>query len=272
VLRVELIRQLKRGRTWGLIAALTVVPIFIAIANYVNGGGGRPSRQKNIFTLLTSNGLNFSVFILLAMSNFFLVVVVAAFAGESVAGEATWGTLRYLLVRPVRRPKLIAAKIAVAAFLALLSTLLIVVAAFAVGTLLFGSGELLTVPATRFQLPGVLSFGDALGRLALATGYVTICMFVVVAVGMFLSTLTDSTAAAVVGTIVIIATCPVLLQVPSLEGIRPVVPTQYWAEWNRLFYVSNDPELWKGLVSSAVYTTLFSALAFARFQRKDITS
>jgi ABC-2 type transport system permease protein len=97
-------------------------------------------------------------------------------------------------------------------------------------------------------------------------------MMFVVAVGIFLSTLTDSTAAAVVGTIVIAVTCGVLLQVPSLEGIRPIVPTKYWGEWNGLFNTDGTSDLWKGLVSAAVWSTIFSAAALLRFQRKDILS
>jgi ABC-2 type transport system permease protein len=96
----------------------------------------------------------------------------------------------------------------------------------------------------------------------------------VVALGMFLSTLTDSTAAAVVGTIVIVTVSGILLQVPSLEGIRPIVPTKYWAEWQNLFQPGQPlaSEMVKGLVSAAIYTTIFSVLAIVRFQRKDILS
>jgi len=270
MLRVELIRQVKRARTWGMIAAITAVPVVIAISNRVRGA--KPELRRNLFAVLTDNGVNFAVFTLLVMSNFFLVVVVAAFAGESVAGEATWGTLRYLLIRPVKRPKLIAAKLAVAALLAAASTALITLVALLVGTALFGWSDVLVIGRGRrvpFELIGAW---EGVGRLIIASAYVTFCMLFVVAVGMFLSTLTDSTAAAVVSTIVVVVTCSVLLQVPSLEGIRPVVPTRYWAEWNTLFYAKEGAELWRGIVSSAVYTTIFSVLAVARFQRKDITS
>jgi len=270
MLRVELIRQVKRRRTWGMIAAITVVPVIIAIANKVQGTGG-PLR-RNLFTLGTNNGVNFATFTLLLMSNFFLVVVIAAFAGESVAGEATWGTLRYLLIRPVSRPKLIAAKIAIAALLALASTVLITFVSLGIGSLLFGWKDALVIGQSRFIRVEAIDPWVGVGRLIVASGYVWICMLFVVAVGMFLSTLTDSTAAAVVGTIVIVVTCSVLLQVPSLEGIRPVVPTRYWAEWNSLFYAEGGAEMWKGVISSVVYTSVFSLLAVARFQRKDILS
>jgi ABC-2 type transport system permease protein len=270
MLRVEFIRQVKRRRTWGMIAAITVVPVLVAIANKTQGG--RAELRRNLFSIGTNNGLNFATFTLLLMSNFFLVVVVAAFAGESVSGEATWGTLRYLLVRPVRRPKLIAAKLAIAALLAAASTALVTISALLIGTAFFGWGDALLIGRSRLVPLELIEPWSAVGRLALASGYVTICLLFVVAVGMFLSTLTDSTAGAVVGTIVVVVTCSVLLNVPSLVGIRPIIPTNYWAEWNFLFYARGGVELWKGVLSSAVYTSLFSGLAIARFQRKDILS
>lgn len=268
MIRVELIRQLRRGRTWGLGAALVVIPILIGIANWVQRDG--PVFHRNLFLLGTNTGGNFGIFMLLVMSNFFLVVVVAAVAGESVAGEATWGTLRYLLIRPVKRQKLVASKLLVAMALSLLATLLIVVVSLLVGAVLFGWTDVVTI-GQRGRIPvEFIPAWEAVGRLAVASLYVTWCMFLVVAVGIFLSTLTDSTAAAVVGTIVVIVTCSVLLQVPSLEGIKPVVPTSYWDRWNGLFTADGTGDMWKGVLSSAVYTTLFSVAALVRFQRKDI--
>ncbi|MGI8662850.1 MAG: ABC transporter permease [Acidimicrobiales bacterium] len=270
MLRVEFIRQVKRRRTWGMVAAITIVPVLVAIANKTQGG--RPELRRNLFSLGTHNGVNFAAFTLLLMSNFFLVVVIAAFAGESVAGEATWGTLRYLLIRPVARPKLIAAKLAIAALLAAASTALVSIVALLIGSAFFGWSDVLIIGRTRLVPFELIGPWAGVGRLIIASGYVTVCMLFVVAVGLFLSTLTDSTAAAVVSTIVVVVTCSVLLNVPSLAGIRPIVPTNYWAEWNFLFYARGGVELWKGLVSSAVYTSIFSALAIARFQRKDIVS
>lgn len=274
MIRVEFIRQVRRRRTWGMIAALVVVPIIVAIANYVQDQTPGRRQETNFFTLLTGNGVNFALFNLLVMSNFFLVVIVAAFAGESVSGEATWGTLRYLLVRPVGRVKLILSKLFIAAVLALASTFLMVVVALAVGTIFFGWEDAILVSRFSFFSVDHVSAWDGVGRLALASAYFTACLLFVVALGMFLSTLTDSTAAAVVGTIVIVVTCGVLLQVPSLEGIRPIVPTKYWAEWLNLFQ-PREPlasEMAKGLLSTAIYTTIFSVLAIVRFQHKDILS
>jgi ABC-2 type transport system permease protein len=257
-----------------MIAALVAVPLIVGVANYIQDQAPRHGRfDRNLFTELTSNGVNFAIFNLLVMSSFFLVVVVAAFAGESVSGEATWGTLRYLLVRPVGRVKLILSKLLIAAVLALASTGLVVIVALLFGTVLFGWKDA-TLVSNNFPFLQTVSAWNGVARLAVSSLYFTACLMFVVALGMFLSTLTDSTAAAVVGTIVIVVTCGVLLQVPSLEGIRPIVPTKYWAEWQNLFQPGQPvaSEMIKGLISTAVYTTIFSVLAVMRFQRKDILS
>ncbi|MEY2570863.1 MAG: type transport system permease protein [Acidimicrobiaceae bacterium] len=269
MIRVEFIRQLRRARTWGHIAAISIVPILVGIANYTQGRG-RHRQELNLYFLGTNNAVNFGIFLLLIMKDFFIVVVIASLAGESVSGEASWGTLRYLLIRPVSRVRLILSKLFVSAVLAFAVTLLVSVIALVVGTAFFGLHDVYLIGEQGSF--SIVSVSEGLSRFALGAGYVAMCTMFVVAVGIFLSTLTDSTAGAVVGTIVVVVTCGVLLAVPSLEGIKPVVPTNYWGQYNGIFNPTITTDLWKGLVSSAVWSTAFSIAALLRFQRKDILS
>ncbi len=270
MIRVEFIRQLRRARTWGHLAAIAVVPILIGIANYVEGRNPRRRAELNLYLLGTNNAVNFGIFLLLIMKDFFVVVVIASLAGENISGEASWGTLRYLLIRPVSRVRLILSKLFVSALLACVVTLLVGVIAVLVGTAFFGWKNVYLVGDQQF--PAIVSAGEGLHRFAIGVGYVMVVSLFVVAVGIFLSTLTDSTAGAVVGTIVVVVTSGVLVQVPSLESIRPILPTNYWGQYNGIFAPSMTTDLWKGVVSSAVWTTLFSLAALLRFQRKDILS
>ena len=275
MIRVEFIRQLRRTRTWACFLSLAALPTLIAVANRVQGGGRE--RQINIFTQLTKSGINLSVVALLVMSNFFLVVVVAAFAGESVSGEATWGTLRYLLIRPVPRYRVLFGKMFVAYVLTVVATLIVSVTGLLVGTACFGWHDpivlqKLQIGARTFSLPVQIGALEGLARLSLASAYVALFLLVVVAVGMLLSTLTDSTAAAVVGTIVVIVSSAVLENVPSLRFMKPVLPTHFWGDWTQLFTGGSTSGMWLGVLSTLIYTTLFSVIAVARFQRKDILS
>jgi ABC-2 type transport system permease protein len=113
---------------------------------------------------------------------------------------------------------------------------------------------------------------EALGRLALASGYVALTMLAVVAIGIFLSTLTDSTAAAVVSTVVVVVASQVLGAVPSLSSFKPYLLTRYWDEWRNLFTGRTTEDMWKGVASALVYTAIFAVIAVWRFRRKDILS
>ncbi|HEY2812771.1 MAG TPA: ABC transporter permease [Acidimicrobiales bacterium] len=272
MIRVEWVRQVRRIRTWACLAMLATVPVIITVASYLDP----PRRRRfdlNLFTILTSSGINVGLIALVVMSQFFLVVVVAAFAGESVSGEATWGTLRYLLVRPVSRAKLILAKLTVAYVLTLIAIVFIVGAGLISGTIAFGWHDATAIQQTRlFPLPVSVPIGEALGRLGLASAYVALTMLAVVAIGIFLSTLTDSTAAAVVSTVVVVVASQVLTAVPSLSSIKPLLPTRYWDEWRNLFLGGTTHDMWKGVASAIAFTVIFCVAALVRFRRKDILS
>ena len=272
MIRVEWIRQVRRMRTWACIAALAAVPVIVAVSSYVN-----PPRERrfeiNLYTILTSSGINVGLISLVIMSQFFLVVVVAAFSGESISGEATWGTLRYLLVRPVSRARLVLAKLTVAYVLTLIAIVAIVGAGLIAGTIAFGWHDATAIEQTRFfPLPVSVPAGEAILRLLLASGYIALTMLAVVAIGIFLSAMTDSTAAAVVSTVVVVVASRVLSAVPSLGSITPFLPTRYWDEWNSLFMGQPTHDMWKGVASALVFTVLFTVIALWRFGKKDILS
>src|SRR4051794_1153761 len=272
MIRVEWIRQVRRIRTWACLAGLAAVPIILSIALYVDPP--RERRELNVFTLVTASGLNVGIVALFFMSQFFLVVVIAAFAGESVSGEATWGTLRYLLVRPVSRTRLVLSKMLVAYVLTLMAVTVIIAAGLGAGTIAFGWHDAKIIDRTSFIVPIPIDIPrwEMFGRLLFGGGYVALTMLVVVCIGMLLSTLTDSTAAAVVGTVVAVVTSQVLTAVPGLDSVKPLLPTRYWDEWRALYTTDALGSMWKGLWSALAWSVLITLLALWRFHRKDILS
>jgi ABC-2 type transport system permease protein len=271
VIRVEWVRQVRRARTWGCLAALAAVPIIFTTAAYFDPPKDR--RNVNVFTLLTASGLNVGVVALFFMSTFFLIVVVAAFGGESVSGEATWGTLRYLLVRPVSRARLILSKIFVAYVLTIVAVLVILLAGVGAGTIAFGWHDALIINRDLFfPFPQTIPALEMTGRLLFSGGYVALMMLTVVCIGVFLSTVTDSTAAAVVGTVVAVVTSNVLSALPGLATIKPFLFTRYWDEWRNLYATTSIGDMWKGVASTLIWSVLVTAFAIWRFQRKDILS
>lgn len=264
---VELIKQVRRLRTKLGLGAMVGLPALLALVFWLGRGQApEPGAAQDIFALATQSGLNFAAASLEAMGRFFLVVVVALFAGEPVAGEANWGTLRYLLVRPVSRPRLLADKLVVAVLLGTLAIVLVPLAGLAAGTIAFGWG--------RLRIPfGTLGTGAALGRLAIGTAYEAISLSAIACLAFMLSTTTSSPAgpvAAAVGTAIV---SQILDAIPSLGSVAKWLPTHYWGAWTEI--LARPPQtsdMVHGILGQVPYVLAFCAFAWFWFQRKDILS
>ena len=266
---VELLKQLRRLRTKLGLASMIGLPALLAFLFWLGRGqaGADRSGAQDLFALATRSGLNFAAAALEAMGRFFLVVVVVAlFAGEPVAGEANWGTLRYLLVRPVPRPRLLADKLAVALLLGLVAIVLVPLSGLTAGTIAFGWG--------RLQIPfGSLQPAAALGRLALGTGYEAASLSGIAALAFMLSTMTSAPAGPVAAAVGAAIVSQILDAIPSLSGVAPWLPTHYWGAWTQI--LARPPQagdMARGVVGQVPYVLAFCAVAWVWFQRKDILS
>lgn len=265
---VEARKQTRRLRTYLALGVTALVPVLMTIAFAVGGTPhGHHAGDSSFFAVATRSGIDMPLAALSAMQGFLLVIVVTLFAGESIAGEATWGTLRYLLVRPVARSRLLAAKLTVASILTLVATLTIVVVALAAGTAAFGWHAVVTPFGLTMSAP------SAVERLAGSTVYVALSMASVVSFAFFLSTLTDSAFGAVAGGVALAVVSEILDAIPAFGVVRYGLPTHYWQAWNGLFVspVRYDDML-RGILVQAVYAAAFLGAAWWHFSRKDITS
>lgn len=266
---VELQRQAKRRRTLYAFLALLVIPAIVMTALLVNGGPGPNDRggSPGLVDVASSSGLNFALFMLLATSQFLLVVVVALFAGDAVASEAQWGSLRYLLTRPIPRARLLRTKLVVAGLYAGAAVLLVPVASLAMGAVAFGWSSVQT------PLAGALGVNTGLGRLALGSAYVLVTMAVVTALAFWFSTLTDAPLSAVGGAVVLVVVSEILDQVSALGQIRNGLPTHYWLAWlDLLVDPVNAGQMTTGLLQMLPWVVVPLLLAFRHFGRKDILS
>ena len=112
-LRVELGRQWARRRTRLTLGFLAVLP-FLLVGAFELGNGSNRRGAPGFVDLATEGAANFTLFTLFAATGFLLVVVFALFSGDTVAGEASWSSLRYLLAAPVPRGQLLRQKLLVA--------------------------------------------------------------------------------------------------------------------------------------------------------------
>ena len=264
---VELRKLVRRPRTWVSIALLAALPTLVAVFLAVSDVAPRPGTGPAFLSAVLENGALFPAAALAIVLPLFLPVAVAVVAGDAIAGEAQEGTLRYLLIRPVGRTRLLIAKLVSVMAYTLLAVLVVSGVAYVVGTQLFGSGPLPSVSGTE------LSTGAATVRTVLAVLYVGWSMLGVAAVALFLSTLTDSPLAAALGAIALLVTSGVLVALEAAAVVQPYLPTRYWLAFVDLF---RDPvltrDLLRGTALQAVYIAVFLGAAWANFTTKDITS
>jgi ABC-2 type transport system permease protein len=275
LLRSELVTTFRRWRTLALLAVLAAVPIVVGIAVKIEtsdgssagpgrgGGGGGPA----FIAQITNNGL-FLVFTALAATlPFFLPMAIGVVAGDAIAGEANAGTLRYLLVAPAGRTRLLLTKYATVLSFCLVATLVVATSALAVGAVLFPLGDLTTISGTR------ISFADGLGRALLIALVVAASLIGMAALGLFVSTLTNSGIAAMATTVGLLITVQILDQIPQLHALQPYFFPHYWLSFADLM---RDPVYWddltKNLGLQALYAAVFGSAAWARFTARDITA
>jgi ABC-type transport system involved in multi-copper enzyme maturation permease subunit len=267
-LSVEIIRQLRRRRTLVAFGILTVLPWILVGAFEVSGpasaGNGAPGRVA----AATDGGLNFTAFTFFVSAGFLIVVAVALFCGDTVATEASWSSLRYLLAAPVPRSRLLRQKLIVALGYSIVAVAYLTLMSLLAGTVAF-SWHQLRLPGTGIEIPAAA----ALGRIAIVLGYVLVSELVVAALAFLLSVLTDSPLGAVGGAVGLVIVSNILDAVTALGNWREALPTHWQFAWLDVF----QPQVsWAGMIEgsavSVSYALILGALAFRRFQTKDIIS
>ncbi|WP_066948050.1 ABC transporter permease [Streptomyces lushanensis] len=267
-LRVEALRQLKRRRTLAMGGILVALP-FILVAAFAIGGtpGAGENNRVTLIETATASGANFAATCLFVSAGFLLVVPVALFCGDTVASEASWSSLRYLLAAPVPRARLLWSKLVVALGMSAAAMVLLPLVGLAVGTAAYGWRPL--------ELPtgGTLAAADALPRLALVVAFIFVSQLVTAGLAFWLSTKTDAPLGAVGGAVGLTIVGNVLDAVTALGSWRDFLP----AHWQFAWADALQPQLeWGGMLKgsaiSVTYALILFALAFRGFSRKDIVS
>jgi ABC-2 type transport system permease protein len=268
LLRSEIAVLFRRTRTIALLGALALIPVLLAVAVRVasddsEGGGDGPAFLGDI----TQNGLFVSLTALTVAIPLFLPLTVGVVAGDTIAGEAGLGTLRYLLVSPAGRVRLLLVKYAGAALFCLAGTLVVVVFGAIAGAALFPVG-----PVTLLS-GQTIGYGDYALRMLLMALYVTVSLLGLSAIGLFISTLTSVPVGAMAATIVLSTVSQILDALPQLDALDPWLFTHHWLGFADFL---RDPVVWSNSADNALlqggYILVFGALAWARFTTKDILS
>jgi ABC-2 type transport system permease protein len=269
VIVVELRKMFRRPRTWATIAVLNSLPLLVAVLLQLTDLAPRAGEGPPFLSAVLRNGALYPLAALAIVLPLFLPIAVAVVAGDSIAGEAQAGTLRYLLARPVGRTRLLVAKLVAVLAFVLVTVVVVAGVGYVIGKTVFDAA-----PIGGTSVSGTsLTQADLAGRTLLAVGYVAVSMLGVAAFALFFSTLTDSPLGATMGALAVLVASSLLFTLDAASPIAPYLPTRYWLAFVDLF---RDPIQWRdltrGIALQGVYVGVLLAAAWANFTTKDVTS
>ena len=270
-IRVEFRRQLTRKRT--LVAFLLIVALPLIVVAAVkfgpssDGGGGFGDGDLDLVGLATAGGWNFALTMVFFASGFLLLILIAMFCGDTVASEASWSALRYLLISPVPRRRLLFSKLTVALILSAISILILIMVSYLIGLIAFGSGALSTPTA------GPFTETEAFLRIFAIGAYVFLSLLFAAGIAFLMSVITDIPLAAVGTAVVVVIVSNILGAIEALGALREWLPTNFANAW--IGFLNEDIE-WtninRGISYSVISFMILITIAVLKFDRKDITS
>lgn len=258
---------MRRRRNIVMLIGLALVPVIVGIvlrvANPPDDGSGPP----NFITQVTGNGLFLGFSGLILITPFLWPLVMSVVAGDSVAGEASQGTLRSLLTVPVTRTTVIAAKYVASVAFAFCGAVVVFISGALIGALLFPVRDVTLLSGTTIGL------SETLTRALFMAAFGTLLMAGVAAIGVFISTLTEVPLAAMAATAAVPVVSNILNAIPQLDALHPWLLTDTWRAFGDLL---RDPIAWdtlnRGALTQLAYVAVFLSLAWARLTTRDVTS
>jgi ABC-2 type transport system permease protein len=276
LIRIELSKVFRKWRTYiGFLAIAVLVPI-IQIAMLVEGERSinfmtRNLQQSFVFVGNLLNGylISYAILNALVVHIPFLITLVA---GDLLAGEATAGTYRILVTRPVSRFKIVLSKFLSGLIYTNLLVLFLAITSLGIGLLVFGVGELIVIKNVNIL---ILSRADVFWRFILAYGFATLSMTVVLALAFLFSSLVENAIGPIVSTMAIIIVFVIIsaLNIEFFQSIRPYLFTNYMQSWRSFF---DDPIDVQDILKSAGvlvgHVIFFLGATVYVFNKKDILS
>jgi len=267
LLSSELRTLFRRLRTLAILTCLAGVPVLLAVAVKVFSAPAGPNEGPPFLYQVASNGLFVALTGLVVTLPLFLPLAVGVVAGDSLAGEANQGTLRYLLVVPTGRIRLLLVKLASVLIFCLVAAFIVALAGMAIGAVLFPLG-----PVTLLS-GDTIGANEAFGRGLLVAGYLGLSLAGLGAVGVFISTLTDVPIAAMAATVTLAIVSQIVDSIPQLHAVHPWLLSHYWLAFGDLLREPiYTPLIARGLALQLGYVVVFGLLAWARFSTRDILS
>jgi ABC-2 type transport system permease protein len=267
LMRTELQIMFTRRRTWAMLAAIAMIPIVLALAVEFSAERLAPGEGPPFLDRVTQNGLFTGFTAMLLALPLFLPLTMSVVSGDTIAGEAGQGTLRYLLIAPVSRLRLLVVKYLGTLAFAIAGAFTLMIAGALIGAILFPIG-----PVTLLS-GDVIGVGEALARMALVALYTCVSMTGMLAIGLFISTLTTIPVGAMTAVLVTSGVSQILDNLPQFAAIHPWLFTHYWLDFADILRQPMElSSMGANTLLQLGYVAVFGSLAYGRLASKDILS
>ena len=275
ILKYELLKTFFKWRTYiGFIAILAIVPL-VEIALKLEGGsmikGMTRSLESDFF--FVGNLFNGYFITQLIMNSLWVHIpfLISLVAGDQLAGEATGGTFRLILIRPASRTRILVAKYITTLFYSFSLVAFLAALSLGLGIAMFGVGDLI-VPGKELT---ILPQSEAFARICLAFGLALWSMWCVASLAFLFSSWVENAIGPIIGTMAVIIVFLVVSNLPTsfFATVKPFLFTTYLNVWQKALE-SSIP--WETLLQHVAILGCFSIGFYLAtwyiFARKDIVS
>jgi ABC-2 type transport system permease protein len=274
LINIELYKIFKKWRTYiGFMAIAVLVPV-IEFALQIEGQKSLDFMTRDLQQsfLFVGNLLNtyFVSYLILNSLTVHIPFLIALVAGDLLAGEATAGTYRLLLTRPISRMKIVGSKFIAGIIYTFLLIFWLAIISLGLGYFLLGTGELMVF---RGGIITVFAQNDIVWRFILAYGFAVLSMGVVASLAFLFSALVENAIGPIITTMAIIIIFIILsaINVNIFQEIRPYLFTSYMGTWSMFFSKPLDSyEIIKSTLIMLCHIVGLFGLAAYFFYKKDI--
>jgi ABC-2 type transport system permease protein len=276
LINIELYKIFKKWRTYIGFIAVGILVTVIEIAMMAEGQRSINFLTRELQTTfyLIGNLLNsyFVSYFILNTLTIHIPFLIALVAGDLLAGEATSGTYRLLITRPVSRSNIVTAKFIAGMIYTALLILWLAILSLGLGTFFLGTGELIVSNNGTIT---ILAGNDVLWRFFLAYLFAVLSMGVVNAIAFFFSALVENAIGPIISTMAIIIIFVIIsaIDVDLFRTIKPYLFTNYMNTWRYFFESPIDKiEVLKSVVILFSHIVILFLATLLIFNKKDILS
>ena len=271
----ELVKIFLKKRTYlGFGIVLVIVPL-VEVAMKLEGGRFLTMAMRGISRdfLFFGNIFNGWLVAHQIMNSLWLHIplLISFVAGDQLAGEATAGTYRLILIRPVSRTRIFISKYITTLIYTVVFVFFLGVLSIGLALVLFGSGDLIILNRGILLLPE----SEVAWRFVIAYLLATCTMITIASISFFFSSFVENAIGPIVATMGLLIVCTVITVMPVelFEIPKKFLFTRYMDMWQKIFM---DPIPWNEIKIGMFYMCAWALAAvlgaWSVFVIKDILS